>query len=146
MVLNEESTTIVRHLPANEEHAGNISDLFLRLFDVCKNEPKSFEPEVKSYVTLIFAYLTEKDLFDKNNVRKENVEFCETLLKYIILRKQICCYMREKWLGRAFLIIIQSRKKILTREQVKSIIPFNRRRVDIVKYHKLNTIILAPIQ
>ena len=28
LALNEESTTIVRHLPANEEHARNISELF----------------------------------------------------------------------------------------------------------------------
>ena len=81
--ISEESTTVIRHIGAEEEHAQHLTDLFLKLFDVCKNEPKSFEPEVKSYVTLIFAYLTEKDLFDKNNVRKENVEFCETLLKYI---------------------------------------------------------------
>ena len=83
VALIEESTTIIRHILGSEEHASYITDLFLRLFEVCKNEPKSFEPEVKSYITLIFAYLTEKNLFDKNNVRKENVEFCETLLKYI---------------------------------------------------------------
>ena len=83
VALSEESTTIIRHILGSEEHASYVTDLFLRLFEVCKNEPKSFEPEVKSYITLIFAYLTEKNLFDKNNVRKENVEFCETLLKYI---------------------------------------------------------------
>lgn len=81
--ISEESTTVIRHISAEEEHTPYLTDLFLKLFEVCKNEPKSFEPEVKSYITLIFAYLTEKELLDKNSVRKENVEFCGKLLKYI---------------------------------------------------------------
>ncbi|MBQ3235234.1 MAG: AraC family transcriptional regulator [Clostridia bacterium] len=88
--LKLEVASVVRHIPSSSPHNEYLRDLFLKIYNEVDRDNEGGDldneisaMEIKSYITLIFAYLFKNSLVDKDRLKPKNADFCASVIDYV---------------------------------------------------------------
>lgn len=78
---------VSRYISGDSVHAKPLRELFLKIYEACESASEIsgdiFEMEIKSYLTLYFAYVFKNLLLDVDLDKPKSAEFCSSVISYV---------------------------------------------------------------